>query len=115
MEPFLPTIFSHGTEESSAYPVSRARGLLPLNLDFSWPDNSDDAQFRAAIVSSAQQITRTAIADGQDVADAPLYGNYAIDTTPISRIFGAKMPALKALKFLHDPHNVMGLAGGWKL
>ena len=31
VEPFLSSLFTHAPEGSSAYPISRAQGLLPLN------------------------------------------------------------------------------------
>ena len=64
--------------------------------------------------ASAAQLTQVALAEGQDVADAPLYSNYAIFDTPMERIYGANLPKLQALKAQYDPENVMGLAGGWK-
>ena len=54
------------------------------------------------------------MSEGQDVADATLYGNYAIFDTPLERIFGDNVDALKALKAKYDPEGVMALAGGWK-
>jgi hypothetical protein len=106
-------LFSHGS--GSAYPPDRSRALLPLNIYFAWTDASQDSKIRAIAGESAQQITIDAVSQGQDIANAPLYGNYAIDTTPVSRIFGGNLAALKALKFIYDPLNVMGLAGGFKV
>ncbi len=70
---------------------------------------------RNATRLSAQQLTNVALAEGQDIADAALYGNYAIDGTPLERIFGNNLGTMKATKAKYDPDNVMGLAGGWKL
>lgn len=69
---------------------------------------------RQAIVQSAQHLTNVAVADGQDVADAPLYGNYAIDSTPLERLYGEDLSYMRSLKHKYDARNVMGLAGGWK-
>ena len=88
---------------------------MPLNLYYAWALPSSDTAMRDAIVQSAQQLTNVAVADGQDVADAFLYGNYAIDSTPLERIYGANLASLQSLKQQYDPDNVMGLAGGWKL
>lgn len=109
----MSDLFHHGG--GSAYPPDRSRTLLPLNIYFAWRDAAQDSKIRDIAVQSAQQLTNEAISQGQNIAHAPLYGNYAIDTTPISRIFGNNLFALKALKRIYDPLNVMGLAGGFKL
>ncbi|KAI0649785.1 FAD-binding domain-containing protein [Trametes meyenii] len=114
VEPFLPTIFSHATEGSSAFPPSRSKGLLPLNIYYAWLLDLADDDMHEAARQSADHLTKVVLGEGQDVADAVLYGNYAIYDTPIERIYGDNLPKLKALKAQYDPDNVMGLAGGWK-
>jgi FAD/FMN-containing dehydrogenase len=113
VEPFLPSLFSHSTSPS-AYPPNRSQGLLPLNLDFGWTDPSMDDAFHKAIRHSAASIKAKAIADGQDVASAALYGNYAISDTPLKDIYGSNLARLKRIKETYDPRDVMGLAGGFK-
>ena len=114
VEPFLSSIFSHAPEGSSAYPPSRAQGLLPLNIYYAYTDAGQDETFWDAARQSAAQLTAVAVGEGQDVADATLYGNYAIFDTPLERVFGSNVDALKALKAKYDPEGVMALAGGWK-
>ena len=63
---------------------------------------------------SAAHLTQVALNEGQDIANAPLYGNYAMFDTSLERVFGDELDKLKALKAQYDPSNVMGLAGGWK-
>lgn len=70
---------------------------------------------QSAAIRSAQQLASVAEAAGQDISDAALYGNYAIASTPLERIFGDNLEQLKTTKQKYDPGNVMGLAGGWKL
>ncbi|THH04310.1 hypothetical protein EW145_g5616 [Phellinidium pouzarii] len=113
IEPFLPSIFTHGSD--SAYPPSRTQGLLPLNIYFAWLAPAADDYFLNAIRQSAATIQAAAIAEGQDVANAALYGNYAVIGTSIYRIYGDNVARLKAIKAQYDPDNVMGLAGGWKI
>ncbi|KAF9009152.1 FAD-binding domain-containing protein [Hymenopellis radicata] len=96
MEPFLPDILSHNPEPT-AYPPSREATLLPLCVMYAWSSSDTDEYFWIAI---------------QDVA---LYPNYALFDTPPSRIFGDNVERLKAIKARVDPHDVMGLAGGFKL
>ena len=115
VEPFLPTLFTHGTHSTSAYPPTRAVALFPVNIDYVWGLPADDALMRDAATHSAAQLTRVAVAEGQDIVDAPLYGNYAIAGTRAERIFGDSLPRMRATKRRYDPENVMGLAGGWKV
>ncbi|KAJ7462427.1 FAD-binding domain-containing protein [Mycena latifolia] len=113
IEPFLPTIYTHNTSPS-AFPPSRAAGYLPLNLFFTWTSPEFDDVFHAALQASAAHLTQVALRDGQAIASAPLYTNYALFSTPLERIYGANLPRLRAIKRAEDPHNVMGLAGGFK-
>ncbi|KAJ8514775.1 hypothetical protein ONZ45_g7719 [Pleurotus djamor] len=116
VEPFLPTILNHGAD-AAAYPPTRAQSFLPLNLYFAWTLEAFDDAIHDAIKLSAARIMEVALAEGQgsSLTSAPLYGNYAISDTPISKIFGDKLPLLQQLQAIVDPDNVMGLAGGWKI
>ncbi|KAJ6488794.1 FAD dependent oxidoreductase [Mycena sanguinolenta] len=114
VEPFLPTIFTHATT-SSAYPPSRPDpAYMPLNLYFAWTDPLSDSVFHDALLQSATQLTNVAIGEGQNIADAPLYTNYALYDTPLERIYGDNVARLQSIKAAVDPGNVMGLAGGFK-
>ncbi|KAJ6533800.1 FAD dependent oxidoreductase [Mycena vulgaris] len=95
IEPFLPTIYTHN------------------KLPTAYPPTSDEI-FHAALKQSAAHLTQVAINDGQHIAGAPLYTNYALADTPLERIYGAHLPRLRAIKRAVDPGNVMGLAGGFK-
>ncbi|KLO08779.1 FAD-binding domain-containing protein [Schizopora paradoxa] len=113
IESFTSALFTHSTSPS-AYPPDRSRPLFPLNLDFAWLDPTLDDFFHSGIIQSAETIANTADAEGQNIGNAELYGNYAVDGTPIERIYGANLPRLKAIKAAIDPEGVMNLAGGWK-
>ncbi|KAG2142419.1 hypothetical protein DEU56DRAFT_911114 [Suillus clintonianus] len=113
VEPFIPSIFGHSTTPS-AHPPSRDRGLLPLNIYFAWAFPTSDGIMQQAVRDSAAHLRQLAIAEGQDVADAAVYSNYAIFDTPLSSIYGDNLPRLHAIKAAVDPTNVMGLAGGFK-
>lgn len=115
VEPFLTNIFTHAEASSSAYPPSRGTGLLPTNLYFAWLFGISDDLMHDAIKQSAAHLTQVAINEGQDIGNAPKYGNYAIYDTPLDRIFGDNLPRLKEIKAKYDPNNVMALAGGWKV
>ncbi|OJA10990.1 hypothetical protein AZE42_09150 [Rhizopogon vesiculosus] len=113
IEPFLPSILDHSSFPS-AYPPSRDRVLLPLNMYFAWIKKDSDGIMQEAARESAAHLRQLAIAEGQDVADAASYGNHVIFDTPLRRIYGDNVPKLQAIKAAVDPTNVMGLAGGFK-
>jgi hypothetical protein len=60
------------------------------------------------------KIHSVALADGQDVAHAAVYVNYALFGTPLEDIYGENVKRLRKIKEKIDPKDVMGLAGGWK-
>lgn len=113
VEPFLPSILSHNTTPT-AYPPTRDHVYLPLGIIFSWLDAAYDESFYDAIRQSAECIRAVAIEDGQEIAHAPLYPNYAIFDTPLRDMYGANVDKLHMLRERVDPHDVMGLTGGFK-
>ena len=113
IEPFLPSILSHNTTPT-AYPPTRDHVYFPLNLYFGWLNATYDNDFYHAIRQSAKRIRDVAIDDGQDIANAPLYPNYAIFGTPLKDMYGANVDKLHVLKRAVDPDDVMGLTGGFK-
>ncbi|ETW77470.1 hypothetical protein HETIRDRAFT_480129 [Heterobasidion irregulare TC 32-1] len=112
VEIFLPTYFSHGA--ASAYPPNRSAFSEPIDLYFAWNDPQADDIMHDAVVQSQKQLKIAAIADGQKVADAPLYPNYAPFDTPLELLYGSNVNRLRGIKRTIDPYNVMGLAGGFK-
>ncbi|KAF8332476.1 FAD dependent oxidoreductase [Amanita rubescens] len=112
-EPFLPSILSHNTAPT-AYPPTRDHVYFPLDIAFSWLNATHDDCFHDAIRQSAERIRAVAIEDGQEIAHAPLYPNYAIFDTPLRDMYGANVDKLHMLRKRIDPHDVMGLAGGFK-
>ncbi|EMD37315.1 hypothetical protein CERSUDRAFT_94318 [Gelatoporia subvermispora B] len=114
-EPFLPDILSKHPDIATAYPPTKAQVFSPLSMFIQWNDSTADDTMREALRQSATHLTAVAVEDGQDIRDAPEYGNYAIDGTPLSRIFGEQLPRLKEIKRQYDPQGVMGLTGGWKV
>ncbi|GJE93074.1 FAD dependent oxidoreductase [Phanerochaete sordida] len=115
VEPFLTSLFTHGSIQATAYPPTRAQGLLPLNIYYAWGLELDDAFMQDAIRQSAAHLKAVAIAEGQDIADAPVYGNYAVLGTSVEDVFGDSLPRMRVTKQRVDPNNVMALAGGWKV
>ncbi|KAI0073234.1 hypothetical protein K474DRAFT_1710896 [Panus rudis PR-1116 ss-1] len=110
-EPFLPSILSHAFG-SSAYPPNRAQRFQPQAIYYyTWEDPQSDEVMQDAARASACQLRNVALSEGQDIADAPLYGKYAIFDTPVEQIYGNNLPKLKRIKAEYDPDNVMGLSG----
>ena len=112
-EPFLPSILSHN-KTPTAYPPTRDLVYFPFCLYAGWVDEAYDNDAYDAIRQSAARIRDVAIQDGQDIANAPLYPNYAMLDTPLSDMYGGNVDKLRWLRRRVDPHNVMGLAGGWR-
>ena len=114
VEPFLSSLLSHAPDGSSAYPPSRAQGLLPLNIYYAYLSDLADDAMRSAARQSATQLEAVVAREGQDVGGAALYNNYAIFDTPLERMYGGNVARLAALREQYDPEGVMALAGGWK-
>ncbi|KAF8124590.1 hypothetical protein EV363DRAFT_1403151 [Boletus edulis] len=112
VEPFLPTLFTHNTTPS-AYLPDRTQVLYPLNIYYAWLSSESDQDVDTAIRTSAQTLQAHISQIG--LANAVVYPNYAIFDTPLDQLYGANLPRLQAIKKMADPHNVMGLAGGFKL
>lgn len=114
IEPFLPSAFAQASAESAPYPSTRAH-LLPTNIYYAWAFSVADDLMFDSIKKSTDHLTKVAEAEGQDLSDLSLYGNYAVFDTPLESIYGASnLDKLRLLKFQYDPADVMGLAGGWK-
>lgn len=67
-----------------------------------------------SIKQSTEHLANVAAAEGQDISDLSLYGNYAVFDTPLEKIYGGNLGRLRSIKNQYDPNDVMGLAGGWK-
>jgi hypothetical protein len=112
MEPFLPSVYSHGSD--SAWPPDRSQGYSPSVLDIQWTDPSLDGWMTAALIEMQAAIHAVAVADGQNVANASKYVNYALFDTPLENLYAGNLKRLRKIRKVIDPEDVMGLAGGWK-
>jgi hypothetical protein len=111
-EPFNRKLFSHS--KGGAYPHDPSVPLLPISMFIQWEHEDLDSFFINALKEAASVITNQAISEGQTEASKILYPNYAIAGTPLSDMYGHNVDKLKAIKQEYDPHNVMGLTGGWR-
>jgi hypothetical protein len=114
VEPFDPSLFDHSSIPS-AYPPDRSRALFPTNIYFAWSSASNDADVAAALWQSTNTIRAAAVADGQNITNVAVYGNYALIGTPVESLYGANLPRLSSIGNNVDPNNVMALAGGFKI
>jgi hypothetical protein len=114
VEPFVADIFSH-SNIPSAYPPDRSHALFPTNIYFAWSSPSKDLEVAAALRQSTNVIRAAAIAEGQNITNVAVYGNYAFLGTPVESLYGANVQRLRSIRNQVDPHNVMALAGGFKI
>lgn len=98
----------------SAFPPTRSVTYFPTNIYYAYIDPLFDSTFHDALIETASTIRAAAVAEGQDVDDAPIYGNYALYDEDLESIWGDNVGRLKAIKASVDPGNVMALAGGFK-
>ncbi|KIJ66311.1 hypothetical protein HYDPIDRAFT_174448 [Hydnomerulius pinastri MD-312] len=108
VEPFLPSLYNHASTPS-AFPPSRAQGITPLKIYYSWVNETSDDTMHNAARQSASTLSALS-----GVPDAARYPNYAIYDTPLENIYGDNLPRLRGLQAKVDPMYVMGLAGGFK-
>ena len=102
--------------EATAYPPSRDVTYSPLNVFYGWLLPAHDKIMQNKLRETIATIESAAYNETQfDVSERPLYPNYAMQDTPLERMYGANLPRLRALKARVDPNNVMGLAGGFKI
>lgn len=87
---------------------------MPVNIYYAWGLGSSDTLINGVMQESARHLTEVAIGEGQEVANTPLYPNYAIYDTPLERMYGGNVAKLQTIKAQYDPDNIMALAGGWK-
>ncbi|CAF2665267.1 unnamed protein product [Rotaria sp. Silwood2] len=103
--------------QGGAYPhVASSAPLLPFLIQFGWTLSSDDDVFIGGLKSISNAILQTALDDGQDVGGSKqiLYPNYALEDTPLEKMYGNNLPKLRRIRKAWDPNNIMCLCGGFK-
>ncbi|CAF4165609.1 unnamed protein product, partial [Adineta steineri] len=103
VEPFLPSYFEKS--QGGAYPHSPSNPLFPIVVQFGWQSELDDQVFINATQTVAEAILEAAIQDGQDLSGAKeiLYPNYALDNTPLIKMYGKNLDRLKSIRQQWDP------------
>lgn len=98
----------------SAWPPTYEGTVMPIVLYFAWISEFSDDMMHNAVRQSTSTLLDKAVSLGQDVKDAPLYGNCALFDTPLERMYGNNLERLRKIKHQVDPDGVMNLAGGFK-
>jgi hypothetical protein len=112
LEPLDKRAFSYGS--GSAYPPDRSHVVFPSVFTLQWTNASLDETMAFALRQMSYSIQAAALADGQNVAHAAKYVNYALFGTPLKEMYGGNVERLREISVAIDPDDVMGLAGGWK-
>jgi hypothetical protein len=112
LEPFDDDFFSYGSD--SAYPPDRSQAIFPAFITLLWTDASLDDEMAFVVRNITDTIRDVALADGQNVANAAKYPNYATFGTPLEEMYGGNVERLRKIRASVDPDDVMGLTGGWR-
>ena len=84
-------------------------------ISYVWNEDAGSEAHQATLHESGQKLwdMQTAINNGTRLQ---VYPNYAMSDHPVADIYGAEgVTKLKRVANRVDPHNVMSLAGGWKV
>ncbi len=73
-----------------------------------------DDKMAFVVRNISDTIRAAALADGQNVARAAKYVNYASYGTPLEEMYGGNVERLRKIRASIDPDDVMGLTGGWR-
>ncbi|KAK0199350.1 FAD-binding domain-containing protein [Desarmillaria ectypa] len=107
LEPFLPSLLTHASAGSSAYPGSRDRVVFPTNLNLLWLSESEDGVFHDAARKTEEKLGAEGLSR---------YPNYAIYDTPVVDMYGEEgVKRMEATRERVDPKGVMLLTGGFKV
>ena len=112
----FPAYLKHSL--NSAYnPHVSSSSVFPIGIVATWELPSDDYIFLKSIQSMADTLLQTMIDDGQYDKNVKqiVYPNFALETTPVSSIYGSNLPRLQRIRAAWDPKNVMYLTGGYKI
>ena len=113
VEPFLQSVYSQAAEGSSAWPPRRDQTFIPMLIYYGWSNPEDDELIKEVLQQSTRHLTNVALSEGQDIANTPLYNNYALYSHPAAEMYGQNLGRLWWVREKYDPWRVMDLAGGW--
>lgn len=100
----------------SAWPRPPNRqASFPLPIRCLWQGAQNDAFWLATLREITNDIHDFAVLQGCTPDDAPVYYNLALDDTVVGDIYRGNLPELQAIRQQHDPLNVMGRTGGFRI
>ncbi|EPT03261.1 hypothetical protein FOMPIDRAFT_1047248 [Fomitopsis schrenkii] len=114
VEPFLQNVYSQAASDSSAWPPRRDQTFMPMLIYYGWSSPDSDELVNKVLQQSTGHLTNVAVGEGQDIANTPLYNNYALYSKPAEKMYGKNLGRLWWTREKYDPRRVMDLAGGWK-
>ncbi|KAK0460474.1 uncharacterized protein EV420DRAFT_1306380 [Desarmillaria tabescens] len=107
LEPFLPDLFSHAPDDSSAYLGSQKHLVLPTNIMLHWALESKDGMFCDVARNTMQKL---------GILGLPRYLNYTMEDTPLVDMYGeGGLRRMEATRKRVNPKGVMRLTGGFKV
>jgi len=111
--PFLPRY-----SNDSAWPQQSGSCNGPLLVYFGWGGAYNDKIWIDQMKRALDHIRDVALKEGCTTSDAPVYYNTTLadpDVTTPQEIYRHNLADLSALRAKYDPHNVMSLAGGFRI
>lgn len=81
---------------------------------YAWSSPDSDKLVNTVLQQSTRHLTNVALGEGQDIAETPLYNNYALYSKPAEVMYERNLGRLRWVREEYDPRRVMDLAGGWK-
>jgi hypothetical protein len=111
--PFLPR-----NSTDSAWPHQNGSCNGPLLVYFVWDGPENDTFWIDQLKVALDSIRQVALAEGCTTPDVPVYCNTTLadpDVTTLQQIYRHNLADLSALRTKYDPHNVMGLTGGFRI
>ena len=116
VQTFLPNYLDNSRGGAYNPRVASSLPLIPLEIQFSWALPSDDQIFLEQAEQTINALLQITLNEGQDVGGSKqiLYPNYALDNTPLSKMYGDNVQRLMNIRKSWDPNNVMYLTGGFK-
>ncbi|KAI5886875.1 FAD-binding domain-containing protein [Schizophyllum commune H4-8] len=116
LEPFVPDYLSRAPGNSSAYPPSRKKTILPTAIGVGWSSPSLDDKGMEVIKGLGDALSAYASdVDGQDLSGYYIYPNYALADVQMEDMYGENLEKMREVRDRVDPNQLMALAGGFKV
>jgi hypothetical protein len=113
--PFIKGMFDNSRPAAWIHEPGNPNG--PLIVQFQWEGKGNDEFWIRQMKTTLSAIHKVAVKEGCVTKDPPLpvYLNTALEDTPVKDIYQGNLDDLGKLRSIYDPHNVMGLTGGFRI